>query len=213
MALRFLSACFCFLFVLFAPCEAGVFGESPERRYMESHRDADETALRIATMERYFGTLKKSLSAERIQSYATYVENESASFGVDPFLVAAVMINTPDLEWTSRENKRYGLMRIDWDKHRKWIYRDYPNVRSLRILFKPVINIRIGAPILKDDLVKNANDVDLAPERNYAWDTLSAPQEIHTHYRNMVVLFRELREKRGVMHLPGVSAPVPDGGK
>ena len=205
---RVLYVLVCLLTVFAGPCYAGLFKESGERRYMESHLAGDESELRIRTMERYFGALKKSLSAERIQTYATYIEQESTPFAVDPFLVASVMIAKSDMEWTSRSQKRYGLMRIDWDEHRKWIYRDYPNVRSLRILFKPVINIRIGARILKDDIVKNAGDVDLALERNYTWDNLSAPQEIFTHYKNLVALFREMREMQPPA--PAAATPVPE---
>ncbi len=211
MTRRVLSVLACLLLVFVCPCYAGLFGDGGERRYMESHLSGDESDLRIQTMVKYFGALKKSLSADRIQSYATYIEQESTPSAVDPFLVASVMIAKSDMEWTSRSQKRYGLMRIDWDEHRKWIYRDYPNVRSLRVLFKPVINIRIGARILKDDIVKNAGDVDLALERNYTWDNLSAPQEIFTHYKNLVTLFRELKEMQPL--IPVASPSVPENNK
>ena len=71
---RVLYVLVCLLTVFAGPCYAGLFKESGERRYMESHIAGDESELRIRTMERYFGALKKSLSAERILTYATYIE-------------------------------------------------------------------------------------------------------------------------------------------
>ena len=110
--------------------------------------------------------------------------------------------------WTRRDENREKGNKKPRFRGVLWIFRDYPNVRSLRILFKPVINIRVGARILKDDIVKNAGDVDLALERNYTWDNLSAPQVIFTHYKNLVALFREMKEMQPPV--PAAVTPVPE---
>ena len=167
------------------------FEGSPEGRYMGQNNSPEGAPLREEVMKGYFQTLDHRMSDKRAKNYAIYVETAAEKFAVDPFLVAALMIAESNLVWTARDTNHYGLMMIEWDAHRQWIYRDYPNVKSLRILFKPVINVRIGTRILRENLDTNAGDVDATLDRCYARGRVAFVPTVFAHYKNLVTIYRE----------------------
>lgn len=171
--------------------EERFFAESSEWKFMKDQSVSEGAFLRKEIMGAYFQTLDHRMSDKRAQNYAIYVETAAEKFVVDPFLVSALMIAESNLVWTSRDTNHYGLMMIEWDAHRQWIYRDYPNVKSLRILFKPVINIRIGTRILQESLNTNAGDVDATLERCYARGRVAFVPLVFSHYKNLVTMYRE----------------------
>ena len=202
-----------------AGAEERLFAESSELRYMKTQNSPEEGSLRRDLMADYFQTLDHRMSDKRANNYAIYVEMAAEKFAVDPFLVGALMIAESNLVWTARDKNHYGLMMIEWDAHREWIYRDYPNVKSLRILFKPVINIRIGTRILQESLNTNAGDVDATLERCYARGRVAFVSMVFSHYKNMVTMYQQRLETQprgakkpwGPLSEDGDGAFPPDG--
>jgi soluble lytic murein transglycosylase-like protein len=168
-----------------------LFRTSPDVAYMKLWNLPENAGARKEVLQTYFRTVNKDISEKRAANYAEYVEAAAQQFQVDPFLIASLMITQSNLVWTARTRSEYGLMMINWDDNRKWIYREYPNVKSLRILFKPVINIRVGTHILKDNLAKSTHDYDETVERYYSKHSLTFREEVFKNYTNLVALYKE----------------------
>jgi len=168
-----------------------LFRTSPDVAYMKLWNLPENAGARKDALRVYFRTVDKDMSEKRAANYAEYVEAAAQQFQVDPFLIASLMIAQSNLVWTAKTRSEYGLMMINWDDNRKWIYREYPNVKNLRILFKPVINIRVGTHILKDNLAKSTHDYDETVERYYSKHSLTFREEVFKNYTNLVALYKE----------------------
>lgn len=162
------------------------------RRYM----DDEWAGTRREAMAGYFSIVNRGLSPERTRVYALYVDRSAAHYGLDPFVVAAVMIHRSGLDWLSKGGGEYGLMRIDWAENKGWISKADPRIGEPRILMKPVLNVRMGSALMADRLTLSGRSYDEMIERFYGREGLSASEEVQRHYRNMAQSFREAVEAK-----------------
>ncbi len=162
------------------------------RRYLGK----EWSAARQETMIDYFSIVNRSLSPERLRRYAVYVDRSAALYGLDPFVAAAVMIQRSGLDWLSKGEGEYGLMRIDWAANKTWIVKTDPRIKEPRILMKPVLNVRMGCALMADRLTLSGKSYDEMIERFYGRNGLSVAEELQLHYRNMARSFREKVEAK-----------------
>ncbi|PIE54553.1 MAG: hypothetical protein CSA35_05100 [Dethiosulfovibrio peptidovorans] len=142
---------------------------------------------------RYFDVVNDGISHRRGRTYGIYVSRSSLRYRVDPFLIAAVMIQRSRLVWTSSKGDQYGLMGLDWGDNKRWIMEDHPRITSRRILCKPVLNIRVGTDLMSRNLEKSGQDYGAMVNRWYD-DAPGSAEVIWEHYGNMVHSFQETVE-------------------
>ncbi|QTX32390.1 hypothetical protein KAR29_00085 [Aminithiophilus ramosus] len=156
----------------------------------------DWASTRRQVMADYFSIVNRDLSEQRRMNYAVYVDRSAAQYGLDPFVVAAVMIHRSGLDWLSKGEGEYGLMRVDWTANKAWIVKEDSRIDEPRILMKPVLNVRMGCALMADRLTLSGRSYDEMVARFYGRGGLSASSEIERHYRNMAQSFRESVEAR-----------------
>lgn len=152
--------------------------------------DEDKAPVVQQVLRDYFDVIDDSMSSIRQRLYSIYVSRSSMKYGVDPFILASVMIQRSGLSWVLVEGGVYGLMALDWERHKRWITEDHPRVQSRRVLCKPVINVRIGADLMSRNLKRSGMNYDVMIRNEYD-DFPGAYEVIWEHYRNMARLFRE----------------------
>ncbi len=113
---------------------------------------ADDTLSKsqASRISRLFMKKNHRLTQKTADSYAQYIINASSKFKVNPYLIAALIINesTVNAKAVSKGGD-YGLMQVRYKVHSKTLKQKY-GVKSARGLFDPRINILYGTEILSD---------------------------------------------------------------
>ena len=179
-----------------AAAEVLSLDRSRQAAFTRRHLGREWSSLRQETMVDYFSIVNGDLSAERLRRYAIYVDRSAEQYGLDPFVVAAVMIDRSGLDWLSKGDGEYGLMRIDWAENRSRIAKEDRRITEPRILMKPVLNVRMGAALMADRLTLSGKSYDEMVDRFYGLGGLSRSEAVERHYRNLAQDFQERVEAR-----------------
>jgi soluble lytic murein transglycosylase-like protein len=95
-----------------------------------------------------FRRYNKKLTDKQAYDYAVLVIQTSDNFSLDPFVIAAMVVNEssarPDA--VSRGGD-YGLMQVRWRVHQKKIKQKHPHIRKASDMLDPGNNLRVGTEI------------------------------------------------------------------
>ncbi|MBL3539215.1 transglycosylase SLT domain-containing protein [Aminivibrio sp.] len=168
------------------------FSTSQEFHTMQRFRSKKDQRNRIKAIETYFMRKNPKVPPKNVSYYARLIEDYSAQYNLDPFLVASVMVKESTIKEKAVSKGNYGLMQINWNANRPWIIRTFP-VRSKADLIIPSNNVRIGTHILAENIKKCKGDVDLGLDRYRGRSLASYRNSIHSHYIAISQIFRRLQ--------------------
>jgi len=92
-----------------------------------------------------FARMNKKLGAEKAEKYANHVLEAGALFGVDPLVVASILVRESRANPSARNRSSIGLMQVNWKAHAKNLPKAFPGIRTVTDLFDPRNNILAGA--------------------------------------------------------------------
>ena len=171
---------------------ASPFSSSPEFRFMQRCRSKRDQRDRLKTIETYFRRKNPGVSPQNVQRYARLIDEYSATYDLDPFLVASVLVKESTVKEKAVSKGNYGLMQINWKANRAWIVKQLP-IRSTKDLLVPENNIRLGATILSANIRKSGGDVDKGLDRYRGRPLASYRNSVLGHYTAMARIFRQLQ--------------------
>jgi soluble lytic murein transglycosylase-like protein len=116
---------------------------------------------RTVIMESFLKANRK-LEREEAWEYSGYVMEASKLFGVDPFLIASMIIKESTVNKNARSKYAYGLMQINWRVHKKGLKAAFKQIRSLQDLLLPRNNILAGTYIFSWYMKSSSYDVKKA---------------------------------------------------
>ncbi|WP_024822987.1 MULTISPECIES: transglycosylase SLT domain-containing protein [Aminobacterium] len=133
--------------------------EMERQRELQAKQEM-EAQVRKEAIAEFFQDKNGSLEKDRAEKYAHYVLEAGNQFGVDPFIVASIIIKESRAYHEARSKAAYGLMQINWKVHRNNIGKAFSHIKSLAEMMKPKNNISVGTYIFSCYL--NSADGDLA---------------------------------------------------
>ena len=92
-----------------------------------------------------FCRINKNLGAEKAERYADHVLDAGRLFGVDPLIVASILVRESRVNASAKNRSNIGLMQVNWKAHEKNLPRAFPDIRNVKDLFDPKNNILAGA--------------------------------------------------------------------
>jgi soluble lytic murein transglycosylase-like protein len=92
-----------------------------------------------------FTRINKNLAAEKAERYASHVLDAGKLFGVDPLVLASILVRESRANASAKNRSNIGLMQVNWKAHEKNLPKAFPGIRSVRDLFDPRNNILAGA--------------------------------------------------------------------
>lgn len=149
-----------------APGPASAEGERYDRLELpEPTPQADEVMLPCLETEvivSAFTRANKSLDKSTAAKYASHVLEAAGEFGVDPFMVASIIIRESTVRQNARSRHAYGLMQVNWKAHRKGLTKAFQAINSLEDLLQPRNNVLAGTYIFSWYLKSCGGDMDKA---------------------------------------------------
>lgn len=106
-----------------------------------------ETIVKRTIIAESFLRANHKLRKEEAWEYASYVIESSKLFGLDPFLIASLIIKESTVKRNARSKYAYGLMQINWKVHKKGLRSAFNQIKSLKDLMEPRNNIMAGTYI------------------------------------------------------------------
>ena len=197
MRIRTLSCILLVIAILFLSANekiawAAPFSSSPEFRFMQRYRSRKDQRNRLKTIETYFSRKNPRVSLKNVQHYAKLIEEYSARYDLDPFLVASILVKESTVKEKAVSRGNYGLMQINWKANKPWIIKSLP-VRTAKDLLNPENNIRLGTTILSAKIKKSGGDVDRGLDKYRGRPLASYRNSVMAHYTAMARIFRQLQ--------------------
>jgi len=180
------------LLLLSEPGEAGSFFDND--RYfltMRSLGDAKCASPADKVIARFFREKNPKLPRETAKKYSQIVVEAAREFGVDPFLVAGIIVKESTVRANAESRGCYGLMQIKWSAHKKSIPKAFPSIRSVKDLQKPENNIRVGAYMLANFLRRNQGRVDASLDRYKGSPSTKYKSTLLKYYHRMISLYHK----------------------
>jgi len=112
-----------------------------------------------------FTRANKSLDRPTASKYAHHVLEAAGEFGVDPFLIASIIIKESTVRQNARSRYALGLMQINWKAHRKGLTKAFREINTADDLLEPRYNVLAGTYIFSWYLKSCGGDVEKALSR------------------------------------------------
>lgn len=180
------------------------FSDNPDYLYMKSLGDQKCTSAVAPVIARFFLKRNARLTYKTAHAYARRILMAARDQGVDPLLVAAIVVKESTANAKSKGGGCYGLMQIKWRAHSRSIPRAFPKIRSAKDLFSPYYNIDIGVYLFANYLKASRFDPDGALNRYKGADDARYKRHIRDLYSQLVASFR-----KEVPGFAATSAPRP----
>ena len=91
-----------------------------------------------------FRTYNRHVSYSTANSYANFVLEAGARYGIDPGLIAALIVKESTVKANARSRYAVGLMQVYWKLHRKAIMAQFPHIKTEKDVIEPRNNIFVG---------------------------------------------------------------------
>lgn len=116
---------------------------------------AEAKTSKASNIANLFARVNPSLGAKRAQDYAVVVVHAGEKFGVDPYVIAALIVHESTVNHKAvSKGGDYGLMQIRWKVHAKAIKQKFPKVKKASDLFDVRTNVLYGTEIFSDCMNK-----------------------------------------------------------
>lgn len=171
--------------------EASFFDTDRHFLTMRSMGDAKCNTPADKAIAKFFREKNPKLSRETAKKYSQMVVQAAREFGVDPFLVAGIIVKESTVRPNAQSRGCYGLMQIKWSVHRKTIPKAFPSIRSVQDLKKPENNIRVGTYMLANFLRRNQGRVDASLDRYKGNPSSRYKSTILKYYHRMMALYKK----------------------
>ncbi len=188
-----------FLCVLIAPLlhpspgEASFFDNDRHFLTIRALGDAKCAPPADKAIAAFFREKNPKLSRENAKKYAQIVLQAAREFGVDPFLLAGIIVKESTVRANAQNRGCYGLMQIKWSVHQKSIPKAFPAIRSVEDLKKPENNIRVGAYMLANFIRRHKGRVDPSLDSYKGTTSSKYKSTLLKYYHRMISLYN--REK------------------
>jgi len=180
------------------------FTNDPDYLFMQHIGNQRYSPAAASIIARFFQKRNPRLSFPTAHAYARRILKASRTQGVDPLLVAAIVVKESNANPKDRWGGCIGLMQIKWKAHRLSIPKAFPGVRSEKDLYSPYHNIDIGTYIFANYLRLSRFDTDAALNRYKGAENTPYKRHIRNLYGQLLASFR--REMPG---LAASTAPRP----
>jgi soluble lytic murein transglycosylase-like protein len=118
--------------------------EEPVREEPAPAEDPLVTAQRKA-IAALFSRMNRNLGAEKAERFAGHVLEAGTLFGVDPLVVASILVRESRANPSAQSRSNIGLMQVNWKAHAPSLPKAFPSIRTVKDLFDPRNNILAGA--------------------------------------------------------------------
>ncbi len=92
-----------------------------------------------------FARMNKKLGPEKAERYAAHVLEAGKLFGVDPLVIASILVRESRANASAKNRSNIGLMQVNWKAHASNLSQAFPSIKKLEDLFNPRNNILAGA--------------------------------------------------------------------
>ncbi len=174
------------------------FTNDPDYLFMQNIGNNRYSPATASIIARFFLKRNPRLNFPTAHAYARRILKASKMQGVDPLLVAAIVVKESNADAKDRWGGCVGLMQIKWKAHRLSIPRAFPKVRCEKDLYSPYHNIDIGTYIFANYLRLSKYDTDAALNRYKGADDTRYKRHIRNLYGQLVSSFRK--------EMPGLAA-------
>lgn len=174
-----------------------------EEEEKQKEEDILQKCLEIKrqVMAQTFTSVNSRLDDTSALKFAEYAMEAGGTFGIDPFLVASIMIKESHVKYKARSGRgAYGLMQINWKVHSRNIRKTFSQIKTLSDLIQPRNNILVGTYIFSCYLKSANGDVSKALSRY-----LGASG---TRYRASVMKYHGKMEKLYSYHIKRIEGQM-----
>ena len=145
--------------------------------------------------------IKKGVIAERLRKsnaeldsakaavWANYIMDASDEFGVDPFMISAIIVKESGAQSNVRSRTSHGLMQINWKANRPGLTSSFSGIDSRTDIYDPKKNILAGTYIFSCYLRSSGGDVQKALKRyvggnapRYVSGVINCRKELDTRF-------------------------------
>ena len=92
-----------------------------------------------------FSRMNKKLGREKAERFADHVLEAGKVFGVDPLVVASILVRESRANPQAKAQSNIGLMQVNWKAHSRSLPKAFPSIKTVTDLFDPRNNILAGA--------------------------------------------------------------------
>jgi soluble lytic murein transglycosylase-like protein len=131
-----------------------------------------------------FARMNKKLDAEKAERYANHVLEAGALFGVDPLVVASILVRESRANASAKNRSNIGLMQVNWKAHASNLPRAFPGIRTVTDLFDPRNNILAGAWIFSCYHKSSGGDLSKSLKK-YVGGSSSYVEKVLSAYRTL----------------------------
>ena len=149
--------------------------------------------------------IKKGVIAERLRKsnseldaakavvWANYIMDASDEFGVDPFMISAIIVKESGAQSDVRSRTSHGLMQINWKAHRSGLTSSFSDIETRTDIYDPKKNILAGTYIFSCYLRSSRGDIQKALRRyvggnapKYVSGVINCRKELDTRFAQHV---------------------------
>jgi soluble lytic murein transglycosylase-like protein len=131
-----------------------------------------------------FARMNRNLGAEKAEKYANHVLEAGALFGVDPLIVASILVRESRANASAKSRSNIGLMQVNWKAHAPNLPKAFPAIRTVTDLFDPRNNILAGAWIFSCYHKSSGGDLSKSL-RKYVGGSSSYVEKVLSAYRTL----------------------------
>jgi soluble lytic murein transglycosylase-like protein len=92
-----------------------------------------------------FARMNRNLGPEKAERYANHVLEAGNLFGIDPLIVASILVRESRANASAKNRSSIGLMQVNWKAHAKNLPKAFPGIQTVKDLFDPRNNILAGS--------------------------------------------------------------------
>ena len=131
-----------------------------------------------------FARMNRKLGAEKAEKYANHVLEAGALFGVDPLVVASILVRESRANASAKNRSNIGLMQVNWKADASNLPRAFAGIRTVTDLFDPRNNILAGAWIFSCYHKSSGGDLSKSLKK-YVGGSSSYVEKVLSAYRTL----------------------------
>lgn len=217
---------FCLLVLLYvfmgpAFAEGDVYDRIPLEEVVEPpNEETEETSNpvhvengneKIAVIAGRFMKVNPELEPYAARKYGEYILEASELFGINPFLIAAMIIKESTVRYKARSRYAYGLMQVNWNAHKYGLRSAFSGIQTLNDLIQPRNNILAGTYIFSCYLDSSVGDISEALAKYLGTNGKRYITRVMKNYEVMLAEFEKKQEQRITrLSLTGLYKPAVD---
>jgi len=174
------------------------FTDDPEYLSMQRLGDRRYAPEMASIIAHFFLKRNPRLDFPTAHAFARRILKASKMQGVDPMLVAAIVVKESNANPKDRGGGCIGLMQIKWKAHRTSIPKAFPHVKKEKDLYSPYYNIDVGTYLFANYLKMSHFNTDAALNRYKGADNARYKRHIRSLYGQLVASLRK--------EMPGMAA-------